>query len=292
MEQIIESVFAQWGVFGVVLIAASYIIYDSIKNNRKNSNMSNKLDKIVDDVTTIKSDIPTIKHEIKLVEKEVDIVNQKVDEKIDFYVKNISDRIDHLEEHIEDQPDHIISKLDLRQFEATIKHNKQMINQISLAPKLHKTMGVYLDRIKCDHIFLGSFHNGTSSVTGIPFYKFDIVAEKFNPNKVERDIEFAHMYKDVDILRHDRLPIELVQNEYLHYIITPDEESKLKEIDDILYRRMCGRKIRQLAINLLRSDDGSPMGFIGCVKYDYEDLDFQELRNCAKEIENIYNTEE
>ena len=288
MEEIINSVYAQWGIFSIIVLAAGYIIFDNIKNNRTNNKANDKLDFIMSDVSSIKSDIPSIKQQIHLVEKEVDIVNQKVDEKIDFYVENISNRIDKLEEKVDKQPNDILNGLDIRTLEATVKHNKQMINQISLAPKLHKTMGKYIDRIDCDHIFLGLFHNGTSSTAGIPFYKFDVVAEKFNPKKVKRDVEFAHMYKDVDILRHNRLPIELVQNEMVHYVIGENNQSVLMDIDDILYRRMVGRDIKQLAINLLKDKSGNPMGFIGCVKYDYEELNFEELKNCALELEKLY----
>ena len=93
-----------------------------------------------------------------------------------------------------------------------------MINQISIAPKIHKVMGKYIDRIGCDHIFLGWFHNGTSSISGVPFYKFDLVAEKFNPTTNPKDYEFGHMYKDVDILRHNKLPIELIQNKKIYHL--------------------------------------------------------------------------
>lgn len=288
MEEIIDSVYAQWGVFSIIVLAAGYIIFDNIKNNKNKNNANTKLDSIIEDMSDIKANIPSLKQQIQLVEKEVEIVNQKVDEKIDFYVENMSYRIGKLEEKMDRQPLDIVDKLDMRALEATVKHNKQMINQITLAPKLHKIMSQYSDRIKCDHIFLGLFHNGTSSTTGIPFYKFDIVAEKFNPKKIKRDVEFAHMYKDMDILRHDRLPIELVQNEYVHYVIDENNQSSLMDIDDMLYRRMVGRDIKQLAINLLHDKTGNPLGFIGCVKYNYDELDFNELKNCAIELEKTY----
>lgn len=288
MEEIIDSVYAQWGVFSIIVLAAGYIIFDNIKNNKNKNNTNTKLDSIIEDMSNIKANIPSLKQQIQLIEKEVEIVNQKVDEKIDFYVENMSYRIGKLEEKMDRQPIDIVDKLDMRALEATVKHNKQMINQITLAPKLHKIMSQYSDRIKCDHIFLGLFHNGTSSTTGIPFYKFDIVAEKFNPKKIKRDVEFAHMYKDIDILRHDRLPIELVQNEYVHYVIDENNQSSLMDIDDMLYRRMIGRDIKQLAINLLHDKTGNPLGFIGCVKYNYDELDLNELKNCAIELEKTY----
>jgi hypothetical protein len=33
----------------------------------------------------------------------------------------------------------------------------------------------------------------------------------------------------------------------------------------------------------------NPIGFVGCVDFNYDDdLNFQELNNCAKELEEIY----
>ena len=145
-------------------------------------------------------------------------------------------------------------------------HPKQFLDRIKLGPQLHKTLNAFRTRINADHIFIGSFHNGNESITGIPYYKFDIIAEKFRPDKVDKDIEFAFMYKDADLLRHDLLPAEVVQNGTVHYIIDENGKSPLADVDDIIYRRMIGRDIKQLAVSLLRDPKtGTPSGFVGCV---------------------------
>lgn len=279
--EIFNEAWAQFGAVGILIIMSSYIIYEHIKANRTRGESSNKLD-------DIKVGLEKIQNKSDVLEQKIQVVDQKVDEKIDFYVDNISKRIDKIEGKMELQPNLIISQLDNRSKRLMDEHNKNMLHQIHRAPKIHKTMGKYLNKIKCDHIFLGSFHNGTSSVTGVPYYKFDIVAEKYDPENVLRDREFAHMYKDIDILRHDKLPIVLMQNDYVHYVINEDKSSELKDIDDIVYRRMIGRDIKQLALNMLHDDLGNPIGFLGCVKYDYNDLDFNELKSCAEELEEIY----
>lgn len=163
-----------------------------------------------------------------------------------------------------------------------------MIDQISIAPKIHNIMSNYIDRIGCDHMFLGWFHNGTSSISGVPFYKFDIVAEKFKPQTNPNDYEFGHMYKDVDILRHNKLPIELIQNKKVYYKIDKDKKSELSDVDDILYRRMVGSGIHQIALNLIQDSNEIPIGFVGCVCFDLDNINFDELQNCAKEIHEIY----
>ena len=151
MEEIINSVYAQWGIFSIIVLAAGYIIFDNIKNNRTNNKANDKLDFIMSDVSSIKSDIPSIKQQIHLVEKEVDIVNQKVDEKIDFYVENISNRIDKLEEKVDKQPNDILNGLDIRTLEATVKHNKQMICHNMICIFSNKFNEFYIfDVIICD----------------------------------------------------------------------------------------------------------------------------------------------
>ena len=100
------------------------------------------------------------------------------------------------------------------------------------------------------------------------------------------------MYKDADLLRHDLLPSEVVQMGTVHYIIDKDGNSQLEDVDDIIYRRMIGRDIKQLAISLLRDPNGTPSGFVGCVRYDYEEIDLQELKDCGIELENVYSINE
>ena len=84
------------------------------------------------------------------------------------------------------------------------------------------------------------------------------------------------------------LPAEIVQNTTVHYVIDEDGNSPLSDIDDIIYRRMIGRDIKQLAVSLLRDPSGTPSGFVGCVRYDYETIDLTELRECGIELEQIY----
>lgn len=288
MDQVLESIIAQWGIFGVVLAAAGYIIYDNIKNGSKKNNISNKLEVISDDILRLKGDLPEVKSKLEYVEKEMSLISSNFEDKLKIHIDNLSDRIDNLEDKVNNQPTNIISSLNKRDSEIMEKHNRQMLSRIHIAPKLYKTLNDYISRINYDHIFIGLFHNGTSSVSGVPFYKFDIIAEKFNPIKIKHDVEFAHMYKDIDILRHDKLPIELVQNNSLHYIIDENKKSDLEDVDEMLFHRMCGRDIKQLAIHLLRDTNGIPIGFVGGIKYDYIELNLNELKKCAKELENIY----
>lgn len=278
MEEVIGSLIAQWGAAGILLAAAGYIVYDGIKTYKGKENIEKKIDNLVSSVNDIKSELPRISQRVDFMEK-------SVNDKFDIY----TDRVDRIESKIDKQPASILEQINLQNMREKSLHNSQMINQINLAPIIHNILDKYRSRINCDHMILGIFHNGTSSVTGIPFYKFDIVAEKFNPHKIERDVEFAHMYKDVDILRHNKLPVELVQNNRVYYKINEDGTSELSSIDDILYRRLLGRDIKQITFNILKDDSDNPMGFVGCVKYDYNPFNFDEFDSCVEEIENAYS---
>ena len=252
MSDIVKLV-TELGSFGLLLGLAGWIIYDYIKN--KNSN---------------KTDVKTI------LDANLGDIRSSI--------SSINTRVAGLEKTIMDMKTNpIVINNDIKD-----SHSKQFMDRLKLGPNIHKSLRNFCNRINADHIFVGSFHNGNESITGIPYFKFDIIAERFAKNKVEDDIEFAFMYKDAELLRHDLLPSEVVQQGTVHYIIDENENSQLEEVDDIIYRRMVGRGIKQLAISLLHDPTGMPSGFVGCVRYDYKEIDLSELKDCGAELENIY----
>lgn len=255
MEKIV-SVVTELGSFGLLICLAGWIIYTYFKNNPKGES-KNDLKKLL---------------EVGMMDIKTSIVG-------------LGTRVTNLETIVNE----IRSAEPCVDAPTKSSHPKQFLDRIKLGPELHKTLNIFRTRINADHIFIGSFHNGNESLTGIPYYKFDIIAEKFSPDKVERDVEFAFMYKDADLLRHDLLPTEVVQSGLVHYIIDADGRSALEEVDDIIYRRMKGRDIKQLAISLLRDpSSGMPSGFVGCVRYDYDKIDTDELNDCSRELEKVY----
>ena len=259
----IVKLLSELGAWGLVLGLAAWIIYNYVKDNPKINKDRNDLKKMLDESM---KDLKTS-------------INMSID--------GISNRVAGLEQ--------VVSDLRTRPCNNPTKpsHPKQFLDRLKLGPQIHKTLNTFRARINADHIFIGSFHNGNESITGIPYYKFDIIAEKFRRDKVENDCEFAHMYKDAELLRHDLLPTEVIQMGVVHYIIDENGDSPLSEIDDIIYRRMLGRDIKQLAIALLRDpSDQTPSGFVGCVRYDYENIDINELKECGSELEAVYAANE
>jgi hypothetical protein len=62
----------------------------------------------------------------------------------------------------------------------------------------------------------------------------------------------------------------------------------MSKYDGIIIRRMIGFGIKQIALHLTQ-EDGKPSGFVGCVRYDYKEMDLDALELCVKELEIIHN---
>ena len=192
MEHILSEAVTQWGSFGILVGFAIYIIYIQLKDllskkkeskNTNNPQTNNQMNNEYLITTIITS----------LTNKIDNVVNR-----IDNMEHNFSQRINSIESQLHGQPNNIISMLEDINNKKKIAHNKMMEDQMKLGPELHKILFNYSELLDCDHIFLGSFPNGNTNISGIPYCKFDIIAEKFSPNTVERDIEYAFMYKDAE----------------------------------------------------------------------------------------------
>lgn len=271
MESVLVGIISQFGVPGLLLAGVIYIIVDVIKIKRMNLVSSDKLNESVNGLN-------------KNVDKKFDDVNSR----IDLVNKKVDTQYDLINKRIDMEPDVIMDRIKVQRENDEKSHFNKIMNQFKQAPRLHSVLKTYRDRIGCDHIFFGTFHNGSTSISGIPYCKFDITAEKFKPGYNNNDRELAIMYKDSDVLIHDCLPVILSQEEYVYYRIDENGCSELEDIDDILYRRCIGRGIKQIAINLIRDNNSNPVGFVGCIDFEYDKLNFKELNNCAKELKEIY----
>lgn len=278
MEGIVSEIITQWGTLGVLILFAIWIIYSGIKDGFKSGKKGdNQKSPQIDSGTLL----------MNKISDQIDRLEDKVD-RLDINSNNINNRLIVVETKIANQPQAFAQHMNKIQIDNAKAHNKMIEDQMKLGPELHKILGEYKDKMNAHHIFLGSFHNGTTSLSGIPYCKFDLIAEKFSPDDVERDIEYAFIYKDTDILRHNKLPITLLNENMVHYVIDENKNSELSEVDDVIYRRMVGRDIKQLAVHITRDENGKPSGFVGCTRYDYNDIDLSELKTCAKELELIY----
>lgn len=272
MGSVFVELISQFGLLGLLLAGVIYLIVDGLKTKKKNLVSSKKLDESIDKLEG------HVDKKIDDVNTRIDLVNDKVDTQYDL-----------LNKRIDAGPEVFMNKMMEQKNKDDKVHFDKIIEQFSQAPRLHRALKLYRERIGCDHIFLGTFHNGSTSISGIPYCKFDIIAEKFKPGHNNNDLrEYTSIYKNSDIIVHDNLPMVISQEDYVYFKIQEDGSSELEDVDDILYRRCIKNGIKQIALNLLRDDNMNPIGFVGCVDFDYDQLNFQELNNCAKELEEIY----
>ena len=267
MTSIISQIIADYGILGIILCAVGYLVWDSLKTRKEE-----------------KKDKKEYKEEQSKQWSYMESLSNSVDK--------VSDR---LEEHIKsssnsniNMPQLVVDAIAAHDKIKSDEHDRQLSLRAAIAPKLHEVIRHYKKLIHADHICLGSFHNGNNSMSGIPYFKFDIVAENMS-SIIEQDVEFAPIYKDVDITRHDKLPALLFQNDILYYQLDENNNSELEDIDDIIYRRFVGRRIKQFSIHILKDSSHTPIGFVAVLRYDYDKMNLDELKECAHQLEGIYN---
>lgn len=288
MEAVISELVAQWGLFGLIVAMVGYTIYENhIKKGKdKTQGGCQKGEIIYDSLKDIKDSI-----NVKLdgVHDSISAINTKVEcleDKFDTKIQNLEDQMDIL-------PKRNLQEMHDSQQKQSEAHTKQMEDVLKLGPKLYNILEEYIPKINCTHIFIGSFHNGTSSMSGIPYCKFDLISERFNKKEiVPADHEFAPVYKDADLLRYGKLPMALVRQETLYFKVEENNNSDLFNYDDIIVRRMIGMGIKQIALRLLKDSNNKPSGFVGCVKYNYDPLNVDELVACGSELEHVYHKAE
>ncbi len=279
MEGVLVEIISQFGVLGLILAGIVYLIYEGFKTKKNQASCSTKID---ESIRNLKSHVDTRIDDINV---RIDDVNCRVDDVND----KVNSQYDILTKKIDKNPEVFIKKFEEKQTENNKEHMNKVMAQFDQAPKLHKVLKLYRERINCDHIFLGTFHNGSTTISGIPYCKFDIIAEKFKPGYNSLDnVELTSVYKDSDIMVHDCLPLIISQEDHIYYKIDENGKSELEEVDDILYRRLIKRGVKQLAANLIRDAEMNPIGVVGCIDFGYDELNFKELNNCAHELEEIY----
>lgn len=253
MENIVANIIQQYGIYGVLLIALVILGY-MIWGDRKND-WGTKIDHVLNKIDS-------------------------VDAKIERVENQLSNRIDKVEKNMQSNT--------IEQDRIEAKEQSLMVLSTGYGGKLSKTLKYYCKTINCDHVFLGAFHNGTVDLRGIHFCKFDILVDEFKDplHLNENDVDFQTLYKDENILAYGDLPYAMSQVDSA--IINLGDDTLL-ELSDTLYRRCKSRGIKSLGLSCVRDEQNNPVGFVGCISFTDKNMDEAQLRNCSKEIENIYN---
>lgn len=165
---------------------------------------------------------------------------------------------------------------------------KLFLDTLCLGNRADELLEEYTKKINCTHIFVGSFHNGASSLTGNPYFKFDIIKEAYHPIDIQdNDHPFEPVYRDCQLSLLGKLPAVLVEKKLLHFTLDENNKSELENYDNIIINRMRGMGIKQLALSVAY-DNGIVSGFVGCVKYDYENMNITKLVECTHKLELLY----
>jgi hypothetical protein len=167
---------------------------------------------------------------------------------------------------------------------------KMFLDSLRLGAAANKLLEDYTTKINCTHIFVASFHNGTSSLTGNPYFKFDIIKEAYHPTDIqENDHPFEPVYRDCQLSLLGKLPEMLVEKGTLYFILDDDNNNtEMQSYDNIIINRMKGMGIKQIALNVAYYNE-LVSGFVGCVKYDNkENINIKMLQECTHKLELIY----
>ena len=308
MEQVAVEIIKEWGLIGIVIVVISavcgflgYLYYTERKNNfSNNKSTSNDLTSVTTLIQTLTTSInDKLDDKLDVISDRFDLLEQEFNNKIDNLNERVDGKMEVLEERITNIPKENMQEMIKREdelVEAERKlHQKALEDIMKLGDEIYELLNDYTEKINCTHLFVGSFHNGSSSLQGLPYIKFNIIREAYHPTDIpDTDHPFAPVYRDCDLSLLGKLPQMLIQKNLLYFSVDENNNSEMFKYDGCIVRRMIGMGIKQIALHTLReqNSDGNLIvsGFVGVVKYDYEKMDLTELENCVKKIENIYNS--
>lgn len=212
----------------------------------------------------------------------------------------LSDRFNELQDDFDEKVTYLETRVNQMPVENIVKafteadrikaENEQKIflDTLRLGNRADELLEEYTKKINCTHIFVASFHNGTSSLTGNPYFKFDIIKEAYHPIDIqENDHPFEPVYRDCQLSLLGKLPALLVDKKLLYFKVDKDNNCEMEKYDNIIINRMRGMGIKQIALHVAYDND-LVSGFVGCVKYDNVPMDITQLVDCTHKLELIY----
>lgn len=249
MGELIVQQLVQWGLAGILVAAAGYLIYDNWRKNKRTDEWIQR--KLFDSPETVKSS-DTLKESI-------DALKESVDTLVSCTRKN----------------NHYYEKTSM---EVTTK----------AAPIVNSILTRCIEDCGLDHATLALLHNGTTTLSGIPYIKIGVVAEKYDPIKWPQDIDLIQTYKDENITTFGRLPSVIIQNEALEFDVYPG--SKLAEIDGVIHNRCLTRGIKKIVFLTVKDQDGLCNGCLIGYTFTDKKIDMDTLRGRIEVIENVYKS--
>lgn len=270
MENVVLQLIAEWGLLGLIIAWAIYIVIDNWKKNKKNEEWYREAilreQHAIGSREEISKSLDSLREEI-----------QQILEKYNQFRSEMSNRIEKIEKAI------VKHHPSSHQYEVM-----RMTAVAKIAPAINTILLSTLDDCKLDHIALALLHNGTSSVAGIPYIKVGVIAEKFKPVEYPGDTELTIDYKDEDIIKYNKLPACIIQSGYLEFDI--DNNLNLDEIDYGTYSKCKNKGIKHIAFIAINDSYGLCTGCV--IAYNFTDtpINKDDLLDRVKVIENLYQT--
>ena len=259
MEAILNTI-AQWGSAGAVLALAVYILWHEHKVNLEKGQKADEFIKEQLKTTTFRNN----------TSDSFDVIIDRLD-KLEESVKGVTEKLDN---HINKEEN---LDVEANRLEAIV----------SVAPAIHTLLHSYIDSCNADHVLFATLHNGNQTLCGVPYMKFDVIAEKFYPIRNPQDEEMARVYKNAELIVHDKLPAAVMQNPRVCFDIENDVNNHLEQLDSALYHRIIKRGIKHIAFEAIKDVHGRVDGFLCAYSFD-DPLDMKVFAEAANTLNSIY----
>lgn len=265
MGEFITHIIQHWGPAGIVAIAAGWVLYETWKRGKEHDAWLRKqLEASSKSRATTRSDLSEIMTVIK-----------KMSEEHTTFRNEINDRISTIEK-----------KIDKKHRDHGVIESIRLDAISKIAPSIHALINDGLNHCNCDHIAVALLHNGTVALSGIPYIKFGVVAEKYKPLKFPNDADLVSKYRGEDIMSHNRLPACIVQSQNIEFEIVDD--STLTEIDPGIFIKCKNKGIKRIAFEAIRDINGLTTGFMIIYKFDESPFNMDALHSTTSAIEHLY----
>lgn len=276
MNEALVTALTQWGMAGVAIFAAAYVIWNNHKEEQKNKKRYEAKLEELNKKSSTRDTMSDLKNDINSIGEKIDTLSCAQDECRTKLV-DMGSRINVIEEKIEN-----------RNSSHTQREAERLMKLTKLAPTIHTVIQNNMDEMNADHIFVALLHNGTKSLTGIPFVKMDVIVEKYNPLENPNDIEYSTQYTNEEITRHDKLPGVILHKDFVDIKVNEDGYSQMDALDAISAREMRKIGTKRIMFECIRDSRTNVMGFVCAYSYKTEDMNVKSFRSMVKMLERLY----
>lgn len=287
MTEVLTEAITQWGMAGLAVVAAGYIIWSNHKDAKKTKEKyENLYDERVKHLEEKYEEKGRTSKSIQDSTKAINELSDKIDnitcaqEGCHTVLVEMDEKINHLDGRVD--------ALDKKVNSDAADGANHLQKMTMVAPTIHTLIQNNMEEMKADHVFVALLHNGMTGITGIPFLKMKTVIEKYNPIDNLNDICYAERYNGEEIMIHDKLPGTILQNDLVDIVVNEDGTSTMDQLDMISAREMRKIGTKRIMIKSIRDMHGVPMGFVVAYSYKTRDMDLELFEETVQTIERMY----